>query len=116
MLRHVISLSILLLTLLAAGIPVFACGEVVPMHDCCPNGPHAPCDPSGSSMATAAAVAAPANDIRHPADHAGAPALLVVLATLTTAYAPSPSADEWPLISPPLCDSTLYLSTGRLRL
>lgn len=33
MLSHIIALTILLLSLLAAGVPAFACGEVVPTRD-----------------------------------------------------------------------------------
>ena len=44
------------------------------------------------------------------------PALLILVTTLTTAYVQSPSVDEFSLVSRPFSDSTLYLSTGRLRL
>jgi hypothetical protein len=132
MLRHIIALSILLMSLLAAGVPALACGDVVPARDCCPNGPNAPCEPnrsqtpeanqltlccaSGSAVTTSAAVAAPSKEFRQHWDRADLPVLLVVLTTLATAYAEAPPVDEFSLISPPSSDSTLYLSTGRLRL
>ena len=132
MLRHIITLSILLLTLLAAGVPALACGEVVPTHDCCPNGPNAPCAPeqartaetnrqdfccaTGGTIATTAAIAAPSNELRKHWDRADLPMLLVVLTTLTTPYVQSPAVDDFRIVTPPVSYSTLYLSTGRLRL
>jgi hypothetical protein len=132
MLRHIIALSILLMSLLAAGVPALACGDVVPGRDCCPNGPNAPCEfnrsqtpeanqvtrccASGSAATTSAAVAAPSKQFRQHWDRADLPVLLVVLTTLATAYAEAPAVDEFSLIAPPSSDSTLYLSTGRLRL
>jgi hypothetical protein len=132
MLRHIIALSILLMSLLTAGIPALACGEAVPAHDCCPNGPNSPCEPdrsqapeanqlticctSGNTVTTAAAVAAPSKEFRKDWDRADLPALFVVLTTLTTAYAEAPPVDELSLVSRAFSYSTLYLSTGRLRL
>jgi hypothetical protein len=132
MLRHIIALSILLMSLLAAGVPALACGDVVPARDCCPNGPNAPCEPnrsqtpeanqltlccaSGSAVTTSAAVAAPSKEFRQHWDRADLPVVFVVLTTLATAYAEAPPVDEFSRISPPSFDSTLYLSTGRLRL
>ena len=132
MLRHIIALPILLLSLLAAGVPAFACGEVVPTHDCCPNGPNAPCGTeqtrtaettrqdfccaTGGTIATATAIATPSNELRKHWDRADLPVLLVVLTTLTTAYVQSPAVDDFRIVTPPVSYSTLYLSTGRLRL
>jgi len=132
MLRHIITLPILLLSLLAAGVPAFACGEVVPTHDCCPNGLSAPCAPeqsrtaetnrqdfccaTGGTIATATAIATPSNELRKHWDRADLPVLLVVLTTLTTPYVQSPAIDYFRIVTPPLSYSTLYLSTGRLRL
>jgi hypothetical protein len=132
MLRHIIVLSILLMSLLAAGAPAFACGEVVPANDCCPNGPNAPCAPdrattaeanrldfccaTGGTIATTTAIATPSDEFRKAWDRADLPAVLVVLLTLTAAYVLSPALDDSHFVSPPLSDTTLYLSTGRLRL
>jgi hypothetical protein len=131
-LRHLVALSILLISLLAAGVPAFASGEAVPARDCCPKGPNSPCGPdrsqtpepnrlnlcctSSSTPSTAAAVAAPSQEFRKHWDHADVPLLLVVLSTLRTAYAAAPPVDEFSLVSRTFCSSTLYLSTGRLRL
>jgi hypothetical protein len=54
--------------------------------------------------------------LRKARDRADLPALLILVTTLTTAYVQSPSVDEFSLASGPFSDSTLYLSTGRLRL
>ncbi|HWJ33887.1 MAG TPA: hypothetical protein VNR70_01395 [Steroidobacteraceae bacterium] len=130
-LRYIIALPILLLSLLAAGQPAFACEDVEPARDCCPNGPNAPCAPKQATtaesirpdvccaatgtIATTTAMAVPNERGKHW-DHAAPPVLLVVLTTLTTAYVQSPSVDDFHIVSQPLSDSTLYLSTGRLRL
>jgi hypothetical protein len=131
MLRHIIALPFLLLSLLAAGVPTLACAEEAPTQECCPNGPNAPCVPqqartaeanrldfccvAGSTIATTTAVATPSDERGKYWDGAAPPALFV-LSTLTTAYVQSPSIDELRIVSQPLSDSTLYLSTGRLRL
>ena len=132
MLRHIIALSILLLSLLGAGVPAFACGGVVPAQGCCPNGPIAPCEPSqsqtseanrltlccaaGGAVTPAAAVAGSSKQFLEHWDRAHLPVLFVALTMLSSAYADAPSVDEFSLVSPPSSDSTLYLSTGRLRL
>jgi hypothetical protein len=132
MLRHIIALPILLLILLTAGVPAFACGDAVPARDCCPNGPNAPCGieqtrtaetnrqdfccATGDTIATATAIATPSNDLRKHWERADLPVLLVVLTTLTTSYVQSPAVDNFRIVTPPLSYSTLYLSTGRLRL
>jgi hypothetical protein len=132
MLRHIIALSILLMSLLAAGVPALACGEVVPTRDCCPNGPNSSCGSkqsrtaetnrldfccaAGGTIETTTAIATPSDEFRRHWENAELPALLVVLPTLTTAYVPSPAVDDFHIVTPPLSHSTLYLSTGRLRL
>jgi hypothetical protein len=132
MLRHIIALPILLLCLLSVGVPAFACGEVEPTRDCCPNGPNAPCAPeqartaqanrldscciAGDAIATTAAMAIPSNENGKHWDGVSPPAFLVALATLTTTYVQSLLVDEFRFVSQPLSNSTLYLRTGRLRL
>jgi hypothetical protein len=132
MLRHIIALPILLLSLLAAGLPAFACADVAPAHDCCPDGPKAPCTPEqpktpetnrqdsccaiGGTIAITTAIATPSNEFRKHWDRADLPVLLVVLTTLTTPYVSSPAVDDLRIVAPPVSYSTLYLSTGRLRL
>jgi hypothetical protein len=132
MLRHIIALSILLMSLLAAGVPAFACGEAVPIQDCCPNGPNAPCGSehvgtsegtrpelccaAGGTIAAATALAAPSNEFDRHLDHADPLVVFVVLSTLISTYVQSPSVDERQIASLPLSCSPLYLSTGRLRL
>jgi hypothetical protein len=131
MLRHVIAQSILLLTVLAAGVPL-ACAQGAPTQECCGNGPNAPCAPpqaetaqanrldfccvAGSAIATTTAVATSSDERGKHWDRAAPPTLLFVLNTLATAYVQSPSVDDFRIVSQPLSDSTLYLSTGRLRL
>jgi len=130
--RHIIALSILLMSLLAAGVPALACGEVMPMRDCCPNGPNSPCGSeqsrtteangldfccaAGGTFTTTTAIATSSKELRKTWDHADLPALLILATTLTTTYVRSPSVDEFSVVSRPFSDSTLYLSTGRLRL
>src|SRR5258708_10016132 len=103
MLRHIIALSILLMSLLAAGVPALACGDVVPARDCCPNGPNAPCEPnrfqtpeanqltlcraSSTAVTSVAAVAAPSKKFVQHWYRADLPVLLVALTMLSTAYA-----------------------------
>jgi len=132
MLRHIIALPIVLLSLLAAGVPAFVCGEGVPTRGCCPNGPNAPCAPeqsktaetnrqdfccaSGGTIATATAIATPSNELGKHWDRADLPVLLVVLTTLTTPYVQSLAVDDFHIVAPLVSSSTLYLSTGRLRL
>jgi hypothetical protein len=132
MLRHIIAPPILLLCLLSAGVPAFACGEVVPTRNCCSNGPNSPCAPeqtgtaeanrldfcciAGGAIATTTAMAIPSNERAKHWDGVASPALLVALTTLTTAYVQSLLVDDFRIVSQPLSDSTLYLSTGRLRL
>ena len=132
MLRHVIALSILLLSLLAAGVPARACGEVMPTRDCCPNGPNSPCGSeqsriteanrpgfccaAGGTVTTTTAIATSSKELRKAWHRADPPTLLILATTLTTAYVQSPSVDDFSLVSRPFSDSMLYLSTGRLRL
>ncbi len=131
MLRRIITLPLLILFLLAAGVPAIACGESVSTRDCCANGPTSPCGPeqaktaeanrldlccaASSTIATTTASAIPSNERGKHWNGAAPPAVLVALTTLTTAYVQSPLVYDFP-VSQPLSDSTLYLSTGRLRL
>jgi hypothetical protein len=132
MLRHLVALPILLLSLLAAAVPALACAEAARTQECCPNGPNAPCAPdqaptaqangldvccvAGGTIATTTALATPSDERGTQWDRDAPPLLLIVLNTLATAYVQSPSVDELRIVSLPLSDSTLYLSTGRLRL
>jgi hypothetical protein len=132
MLRHVIALPCLLLTVLAAGVPTLACAEGAPTQECCANGPNSLCAPdqtrmaqadrldfccaAGGTIATTTAMAIPSNESGKHWDGAAPPALLVALTTLITAYVQSLSVDEFRIVSQPISESTLYLSTGRLRL
>jgi hypothetical protein len=47
--RRIFGLTILLASLLFAGLPAFACAECVPTQDCCPTGPPASCSVDGST-------------------------------------------------------------------
>jgi len=132
MLRHIIALPILLLSLLAAAVPAFACADGTPTQECCPHGPSAPCAPkqaetarvnrldfccaAGVTIATTTAIAAPSHEVRKHWDRTDIPVLLVALSTLTTPYVSSPAVDDFRVVTPLVSSSALYLSTGRLRL
>ena len=93
MLRHIIALSILLMSLLAAGVPALACGEVVSTCDCCRNGPNSPCGSeqsrtteanrldwccaAGGTVTTTTAIATSSKELRKAWDRADLPALLI---------------------------------------
>ena len=68
------------------------------------------------AMSTTTASAIPPNERGKHWDGAATPAVLVTLIALTTAYVQASSVDNFRIVSQPPCDSTLYLSTGRLRL
>lgn len=130
-LRHIIALAILFTSLLAAGVPAYACGEMASLSDCCPNGPGTPCKDShrdttqtsrpdvccaaGIAAATTA-VGLPSIEFSKHCDHNDLATLCIVLTELTSAYVDSPRVDTTHDVTRPLSDSTLYLSTGRLRL
>jgi hypothetical protein len=131
MLRHIIALPILLVSLLATGVPASACATDVATQDCCPTGPHAPCTPDQaktsqvnrpdfccliSGIAATNAMATSADEGGKYWDRAAPAAFFVELTTLATPYVLPSFLDELHVLSLPLADSTLYLSTGRLRL
>ncbi len=49
MLRRIFSLTILLGSLLLAGLPAIACADCVPTHECCPKGAPASCKMDGAA-------------------------------------------------------------------
>jgi hypothetical protein len=62
-------------------------------------------------------MALPSKENGKHCDGVAPPALLIVSTTLTTAYVQALLVDHFRFVSQPLSDdSTLYLSTGRLRL
>ena len=127
MLRHIIAPAFLLLTLLAAGMPTFACPQTEPAQQCCPHGPQASCNSQQAKMTQAdrldvccvaglpATMAIPSVGHDKHWDGAASPALFVLI-TLTTPYVVPAPVDEWRSFSPQLYQTALYLSTGRLRL
>jgi hypothetical protein len=133
MLRRIFSLTILLTSLFFAGLPAFAYAECVPPHDCCPNGPLAPCSIAGSAAApsndvqpccavsptapTAFAAGASSNEFHKHLKRSDVPAILIPLAISPTAYVAlsrSTAISATSSFSPSY--ALLYLSTGRLRL
>src|SRR5258705_1189541 len=109
MLRRIIVLWILLTSLLAAGVPALACGEVVPTRDCCPNGPNSPCGSeqsrtteanrldfccaAGGTDNTTTGITTPPKELRNAWARSYLPELLHLHNNLTTAYLQSPSVD-----------------------
>ena len=105
--RHIIALPILLLSLLAAGVPAFACAKEAPTQECCPNGPNGPCTPEqagtaqtnrldsccavGGTIATTTAIAAPCNDSGRHWDRAAPPAILTGVSSGAIAIVPPPA-------------------------
>jgi len=133
MLHRIFSLTMLLTSLFFAGLPTFAYAECVPIHDCCPSGPLAPCSVEGSA-------AAPSNDVQPCcAVSPSAPAVFTVSASSNDFHkhlkrSDVPVIQASPAISPTAYVESsrsaaisaassfspsyalLYLSTGRLRL
>jgi len=133
MLRRIFSLTFLLASLFFAGLPAFACADYVPTHDCCPNGPLAPCSIEGSAAAPSNGVqpccaVSPAAPAAFAADETSnkfdkhlkrfdIPVILISPAISTMAYvASSRSAAMSATSSFSPSYALLYLSTGRLRL
>jgi hypothetical protein len=126
------SLLVMVLVLLGATAPAFACAMPSAERDCCPEGTPAPCEGKGfhfNALAVAAACCATApqastawiassrSETEQP-QHASSPDPFVALAWLATFNPRSP-----PLPLPPQPDSRrsadgalTYLHTGRLRL
>ena len=133
MLRRIFRLTILLASLLVAGMPALACVQCVPVHDCCPIGVLAPCSLAGSTAvssdsiqlcSTAGAASSSvfaanesSNDFHNRLKRLEVPAILtspaispvadVALSRSTAIYVRSSFSPTFAL---------LYLSTGRLRL
>jgi hypothetical protein len=131
--RRIFSLTFLLASLFFAGWPAFAYAECVPTHDCCPNGPLAPCSIEGTAAAPSIGVqpccavspSAPAafaanassNDFHKHPKRSHLPATLPFPAILPAAHLASTAStviSTKPSFSPSY--ALLYLSTGRLRL
>jgi hypothetical protein len=131
--RRLISQLILCAGLLFAGMPMLACAQVMPMPDCCPSEPGKPCggqDRSAVSMVlparqccdagahTPSAVVAspPSREIEKRTQRADPPTLapLAIAAGFTQSWFFSADGRTTSSFTPSL--STLYLSTGRLRL
>src|SRR5450755_2867183 len=132
MLRRILSLSILCTSLLFAGVQAVACADDVSTHDCCPGGPHVPCHDSGSTVIESApvqtccvsgvsvsaliATAEPTRDLRKQPQRVDPPVLLTSFAAAASArFENSRSGYNRACSFSPLL-SSLYLSTGRLRL
>src|ERR1019366_9682539 len=132
MLRRILSLSILCTSLLFAGVQAEACVNDVPKHDCCPSGPSVPCHDSGStavesvpaqtccvsgvSVSSLIATAEPSRELHKQPQRVDPPALLASFApAASTRFKSSRSEYNDARSFTPLL-SSLYLSTGRLRL
>jgi len=132
MLHRVLSLSILGVGLLFAGLPAVACARDTPIQDCCPFGPGQPCrgqgpgiaiaNPtqgvccvSGERVASSLVASAPSKTAgKHPL-RGNPPALASSLAVVDrhAMSAAAVAADIRPFHP---SGSSLYLSTSRLRL
>jgi hypothetical protein len=126
------SLLVMVLVLLGAAAPAFACSMPSAERDCCPEGTPAPCEGKGfhfnaiavaaaccatAPQASTASVASSRSEAEQP-QQAGSPDPLVALAWLAT-FNPRST----PLHLPPQPDARrsadgalTYLHTGRLRL
>jgi hypothetical protein len=132
MLRRILSLSVLYASVLLAGVPALSCADSVPMHDCCPpqsgracqdgesGAPKAmtrivACCAAGAQSTTVIVSAVPLSKIEKQQTPAP-PALVVSLALHAAAYSPPHSKLGIGLTAYFPSFSSLYLSTGRLRL
>jgi hypothetical protein len=133
MLRRLLSLSILYVSVLSAGIPAVACADATPTQLCCPTAPGLPCGGGGadltqgmpadvaccasgipSASAISATFALP--KIERHAERIDPPAAITVFAWPTIGTASARSLILRAMVSRFPSYSTLYLSTGRLRL
>jgi hypothetical protein len=128
-----ISVTVVLVTLLFAGSPDFACAASVPGHDCCPNGPLAPCSLDSSvpaltdlvqpccSAGVAGSIAVAADDSSSDSHklptRVDVPVIAVSSVVLPSVYL---AGAKFRTISTTFSrhpsSALLYLSTGRLRL
>jgi hypothetical protein len=133
MLRRLISLSFLYASALIAGVPAVACGDALPMQHCCPSAPGMPCRggtpeaprgmptalaccASGIPDATAITATAALPKIEKHSQRIDSPAAISAYSSPTFAGVRSHSSLQLPIVSRLPSYSTLYLSTGRLRL
>jgi hypothetical protein len=130
LLRNILGLSILYASMLFAGVPAVSCAESAPLHDCCPPQPVMPCRGGDScspnatnsrpscvagAQCAAAVTAAVPDKIEKHSKRIDPPALIVSFALHAALYSPRFVRG----ITIPTyyhSHSTLYLSTGRLRL
>jgi hypothetical protein len=133
MLRRLLSLSFLYASIFLAGVPVVACAHAVPMQHCCPSAPDEPCRggtpdaprgmpaelaccTSGLPSATTIAATAALPKIERHAQRIDPPTAISAYSSPAFAGARSYSAVQLAVVFRLPSYSTLYLSTGRLRL
>lgn len=133
MLRRILSLSFLYAGIVVAGVPVVACAHAVPMQHCCPSAPHEPCRggtpdaphgipadlaccTSGMPNATATAATVVLPEIEKHAQRIDPPTAISAYSSPALAGARSHFAVQPAIVFRLPSYSTLYLSTGRLRL
>jgi hypothetical protein len=131
--RRIFSLTILLASLLFAGLPAFACAECVPTQDCCPTGPLAQCSvdgptsglsgfaqqcgTAGAAGSTVFAADESSNDFNKHLKRCDVPILPMTPAITPTFQVASIRLSAHSATSSFTPTYTLlYLSTGRLRL
>jgi hypothetical protein len=133
MIRHIVSLTILLATLIFAGLPAVACAKCVPRDECCPAQAIATCtvagsatessgfiEPCGTAGPGGSAIFAASDSSNYFTKHlkrSNVPALALALSIAQV----GPIASSRLLLRPFTSSFTpsyalLYLSTGRLRL
>lgn len=130
MIRRIVSLTLLLASLLLAGLPAIACAECVPTHGCCPTGQLASCSVDGSIAGSSGiaqqcgtvssgvfATDESSNDFNRHLKRSDLPTLLVAPAIAQASQVASIRVSANSVASSFTPSYTLlYLSTGRLRL
>jgi len=132
MLRRVVNLLTLYVCLLLAGIPTMVCADADAMQECCPSVTGAPCQGGGADapretstdlaccasgvQSPTATMTAALLRIEHPAPHSDPPIAINAYSSPTVSSENSGSNIAIAFVSRLPSFSTLYLSTGRLRL
>jgi hypothetical protein len=133
MLRRLLSLSLLYASAVLAGTPAVACVQASPMQHCCPSAPGEPCRggapdaprgmpadlaccASGMPSATATAATAALPKFEKQAQRTDPSVAISVYSPPTIGATRSHSSVPLAVVFRLPSYSTLYLSTGRLRL
>jgi hypothetical protein len=132
MLHRITVIGLLCTGLIFAGVPALACCDASTPPDCCRQGQQAPaqdshistlglaqaetCCAAGATQAATVAASSATPDVRKHSQHPDTLALIATFVLWASAYSAPPSkVGVTPAIYLPSY-STLYLSSGRLRL